>query len=80
MALGRISFREMKWRDAERVYGAVVEDYPGTSAAPEARYWRAVSRYKATNDHTILGQVAEELQREAPESVWAKKASPWLSH
>src|SRR5947209_4209803 len=25
-------------------------------------YWRAVSHYKATNDHTVLGKVAEELR------------------
>ena len=41
-------------------------------------YWRAVSHYKATNDHTVLGKVAEELRRTYPSSVWASKAIPWL--
>jgi len=80
MGLARVAFEEKKWKDAERVYAAVVEKYPKTSSAPEARYWRAVSHYKGTNDHTVLGQVAQELQETAPDSVWAKKALPWLAH
>ncbi len=40
-------------------------------------YWRAVSHYRATNDHTALGQVAEELPRRCPGSVWAEKSLPW---
>ena len=41
-------------------------------------YWRPVSQYKATNDHTLLGKVAEELRSTYPASVWASKAIPWL--
>ena len=80
MALARIAFKEKKWADAERIYGQVAESFPATSSAPEARYWRAVSHYKATNDHSVLGEVAEELRETAPESVWTKKASPWIGH
>jgi TolA-binding protein len=80
MGLARIAFKEKKWPDAERIYGEVVAQYPGTSSAPEARYWRAVSHYKGTSDHTVLGKVAQELQQTAPESVWTKKAIPWLGH
>lgn len=78
MGLARIAFKEKRWPDAERIYNQVVEEYPKTSSAPEARYWRAVSHYKGTNDHIVLGQVAHELQEKAPESVWTKKAMPWL--
>jgi hypothetical protein len=41
-------------------------------------YWRAVARYKATNDHGVLGKVAEELRNLYPASVWTSKAIPWL--
>ena len=41
-------------------------------------YWRAVAHYKATNDHTVLGKVAEELRNTYASSVWASKAIPWL--
>jgi hypothetical protein len=80
MGLARVAFKEKRWPEAERIYNGVIEKYAGTSSAPEARYWRAVSHYKGTNDHTALGQVAEELRQQAPESVWAQKASPWLGH
>ena len=80
LGLARVAFEEKRWPDAERIYSDVVEKYPKTSSAPEARYWRAVSHYKGTNDHIVLGQVAQELQENAPESVWAKKAMPWLGH
>jgi hypothetical protein len=78
MGLARVAFKEKRWKDAEQIYGDVAGRYPGTSSAPEARYWRAVSHYKGTNDHTVLGAVARELAETAPESVWTKKASPWL--
>jgi TolA-binding protein len=80
MSLARIAFKEKNWADAEETYGEVLDKYPNTSAAPEARYWRAVSHYKGTNDHTVLNKVAQELQKAAAESVWAKKALPWLGH
>jgi TolA-binding protein len=78
MGLARVAFEQKKWSDAERIYGEVIEQYPKTSSAPEARYWRAVSHYKGTNDHTALGQAAKELKEISPESVWAMKAIPWL--
>jgi len=42
-------------------------------------YWKAVSHYKGTNDHTVLGEVPKTLQQKYPDSVWAKKAIPWAS-
>jgi TolA-binding protein len=80
MGLARVAFQEKRWPNAERIYAEAVEKYPKTTSALEARYWRAVSHYKATNDHSVLGQVAQELHEGAPQSVWAKKAMPWLGH
>ena len=77
MGLARISFIDKQWADAEQKYAQVIERYAETAAAPEAVYWSGVSRYKRTNDHTALGEVAEELGAKYPESVWAKKASVW---
>ena len=79
MGLARLAFEQKKWSDAERTYGEVVARFQKTSSAPEARYWRAVSNYKGTNDHTVLGQVAKELKETAPDSVWTVKSTPWLS-
>jgi len=76
--LGRIAFVHKEYADAERWYGDVVARFGTTHFAPEAMYWRAVAHYKATNDHTVLGKVAEELRNTYPSSVWASKATPWL--
>jgi TolA-binding protein len=76
--LGRIAFVHKNYTDAERWYGDVVTRFGQSHAAPEAMYWRAVTHYKATSDHTALGKVAEELRSQHPSSVWAAKAIPWL--
>jgi thioredoxin-related protein len=76
--LGRMAFVHKKYADAERWYGDVVTGFRQSHVAPEAMYWRAVAHYRATNDHTALGKVAEELERSYPSSVWASKAIPWL--
>ena len=77
MALARVAFVDKQWGDAEQRYARVADNYSDTVAAPAAVYWRAVSRYKGTNDHTVLGEVAEELKRKYPQSEWALKASVW---
>ncbi len=76
--LGRIAFVHKKYTDAERWYDDVVNRFKGSHSAPGAMYWRAVTRYKASNDHTLLSKVAEELRSTYPTSVWASKAVPWL--
>ena len=77
MGLARIAFMRKKWADAERQYAEVVERYPDSKVAAEAVYWRGVSRYKRTNDHTVLGDVPEQLKEKYSDSVWAMKASVW---
>ena len=77
MGLARVAFMHKRWAEAEQRYGQVVERYPDSKAAPEAVYWRGVSRYKATNDHTVLGEVAEQFKQKYQESIWAEKSSVW---
>jgi len=61
--LGRISFVHKKYADAERWYGDVVACFGDSHFAPEAMYWRSVSHYKASNDHTVLSRVARNSTR-----------------
>ncbi|HEV2915330.1 MAG TPA: thioredoxin fold domain-containing protein [Pyrinomonadaceae bacterium] len=77
LGLARVAFMHKKWAEAERRYAQIVERYPDSKVAPEAVYWRGVSHYKATNDHTVLGEVAEQFKRKYQDSVWAQKASVW---
>lgn len=77
MGTGRVAFVHKKFADAEKTYAGVAEKHADTAVAPEAIYWRAVSHYKATNDHTVLGEVAQELSRKYPDSEWMLKTLPW---
>ena len=75
--LARVAFMHKQWADAERRYAKVLERYPKSKVAPEALYWKGVSRYKATNDHTILGQLPEQFKEKYPDSLWALKTAAW---
>jgi TolA-binding protein len=77
--LGRIAFVRKQYADAERWYDGVVRRLAQSHFAPEAMCWRAVVRYQASNDHTVLEKEAVELTRTYPSSVWAKRALPWLA-
>jgi len=77
LGLARVAFMSKHWDEAEKRYGAVVERYPDSKAAPEALYFRDVSHYKKTNDHTVLGKVFEEFKQRYPDSIWAMKSLPW---
>ena len=77
LGLARVAFMHKQWPEAEQRYFEVAERYAETTAAPEAVYWRAVSHYKATNDHTVLGEVTEQLARKYAGTEWALKALPW---
>jgi TolA-binding protein len=76
MSLARLAFFRKDWDEAERRYSGVAASYPETSFAPEAVYWKGVSRYKR-NDHPALGETAVSLKRDYPGSLWAAKASVW---
>lgn len=75
--LGRLAVVRKKWADAEPWYDEVASRFAQSHYAPEAMYWRGVSRYSATQDHTVLGKLARELQQTYPTSVWADKSIPW---
>ena len=77
LGLARVAFMHKRWADAEGRYSAIVQNYPDSATAPEALYWRGVSRYKATNDHTALGELAPEFKQKYQKSIWAEKASVW---
>ena len=77
LALARVAFMSKNWKDAERRYTEVIEHYPESKAAPEALYWKGVSHYKSTNDHTVLEPVAKELAEKFPGDEWQLKSVPW---
>jgi len=66
-----------QWADAEQRYAQVLERYPNSQVAPEALYWKGVSHYKATNDHTVLGELPAQFNQ-YPDSIWALKTLAWI--
>ena len=77
LGLARVAFMNKKWSDAERRYGEVLDRYPNSKAAPEALYWKGVSHYKATNDHTVLSELAEQFKQKYSDTIWALKTLAW---
>lgn len=77
LALARVAFMSKNWKDAERRYTEVLERYPDSKTAPEALYWKGVSHYKVTNDHTVLGELPEQFQQKYPDSIQALKTAAW---
>ena len=77
MGLARVAFMSKNFADAENRYAAVLEKYPESKSAPEALYWKGVSRYKATNDHTVLGEMPGQFREKYPDSKWALKTAAW---
>jgi TolA-binding protein len=77
LSLARVAFMSKDWAGAERRYAEVLERYPKSKAAPEALYWKGVSHYKASNDHTVLGELPGQFQEKYPDSSWALKTAAW---
>jgi TolA-binding protein len=77
MGLARLAFMHKKFADAKKIYEAVIEKHADTGVVPEAMYWRGVCHYKATNDHTVLGEVVSELGAKYPDDEWTLKSLPW---
>ena len=77
LGLARVAFMGKHWSDAEQRYAAVLEKYPQSKSAPEALYWKGVSHYKATNDHTVLSELPGQFREQYPDSIAALKALGW---
>ena len=77
LGLGHVAFAAGDYAQSERRFREVVEKFPETESAAEAQYWAGVSRYKATNDPSALGETAAAFSRRYTDTSWAKKASVW---
>jgi hypothetical protein len=80
LALGRakIAFGKRRYREAADLFGHVADDFPDCSVAPEAIFYRGISRDKLSEDHSNRKISAAELDEKCPDTDWAARASVWL--
>lgn len=77
MGLARLAFLKKDFTDAERRYAEVAER-SDSKFAPEAVYYKGVSKYSGSHDHTALGETAAELEKRYPGNEWQLRSIPWL--
>lgn len=77
LGLGHLAIQQGHPARAEEWFADVLETLPETDAAPEAQYWRGVSRYKASNDPAALADTARAFEERYSDSTWAKKSAIW---
>ena len=80
MGLARVAFMKKDWADAERRYAEILERYPNSKFAPEAIYYKGVSRYSASHDGAELAAVAKTFDEKYQDTAWAMRSRPWSSH
>lgn len=78
MGLARVAFMKKDWPEAERLYTTVVDVYPSSYYAPQAVYYRGVSRYSVSHDSTELANTAQALAKAYPDTEWYLRSLPWL--
>jgi outer membrane protein assembly factor BamD (BamD/ComL family) len=77
LALARIDAMRKHWIEAGERYARIAESFAGTTAEPEAIYWRGIAKYQTTRDHDALAGITTELTERFPGNVWTIKASVW---
>ncbi|MBC8413784.1 MAG: tetratricopeptide repeat protein [Nitrospira sp.] len=77
LGMGKTLFDGERFGEAEKDLETLLTNYPESEYAPEAVFWRGVSRYKNTQDPTPLKAAYEELTVKYPESEWTKRAYPY---
>ena len=78
MGLARVAFIKKGWADAERRYTAVIDNQPDSYYAPQAVYYRGVSRYSASHDAAELAKTGKVLTEQYPGNEWQLRSIPWL--
>ena len=78
LGLARVAFMEKDWATAENHFQNVLTQFPDSKFAPQATYYRGLSRYSATHDHDELPNTANELLEKYSGTEWQLRSIPWL--
>jgi hypothetical protein len=77
MGLARIALFSKKWPDAERRYNEIIERHPHSVYAPQAVYYKGISRYSISHQSAELADTAKALAEQFPNSEWRLRSLPW---
>ncbi|HEY7063645.1 MAG TPA: hypothetical protein VII06_19355 [Chloroflexota bacterium] len=75
LGLGKAELKQDRLEAAARCFDEIAAKYPLSDVAPEALYWAAVSRYKASHQAEDLLGGWRKLQSRYPESPWRVRQS-----
>ena len=78
LGLGRVAFMKKDWGAAEQHFANVLDKFPSSKFAPEAVYYRGVTRYSTSHDGAELAQTAVTLNEKFPGTEWQLRSIPWL--
>jgi hypothetical protein len=79
LGAGKAAFDGDRLDEAIQCFDQILNEYPYSSAAPEAVYFRGVSLYKSTHVVSHLADAYKKLQTHYHYSEWARRAYPyWL--
>ncbi len=73
----KVHFNRKQFREALDEANALIRDYPGAKAMPEAIYWQGVASFENTHDPQHLKAIYKRLQSEYPASEWTQRAQPY---
>lgn len=77
LGLGFLAVERKDWPAARTEFERVVNEFPNTSAAPEALYWAGVAKYSGSHDASALKELNREFKQRYTDTAWAKRASIW---
>jgi hypothetical protein len=75
IARGHYFLRGKRYTEAEPFFKAVFEQHPRSQFAPEALYYRGVSRYLNSHEVDELKEDWIMLQRFYPQSAWSVRSN-----
>jgi len=78
MGLARLALVKKNWAEAERRYNDVAENYPNSKYAPQAVYYRGVSRYSVSHESSDLANTAIALKERYEGDQWQLRSIPWM--
>ncbi len=77
LGIGKVHFETDRLDDAAAMFEKALSSFPQSTSVPEAIFYKGVCGYKRTHQTGPLKEAYERLNRDFPDSEWAKRAYPY---